>query len=545
MIVVLLGGPATVPPVVPEGELDPISPLFVFYELSLEGVGWTDVSEDVFNQVSWRRGLMGRAPNDCVSAPGSMRFTLRNDGQNGKPIGYYSPGHAQCRPGFTHGIEVRTGYIYQNVRYIKWTGTLISITPSPNQYATPYTSCVAESKAGQLMAKVKSISPLIQKTEVEGLQAVHAALNPSARPTFLYDPALHTFKVALDNVGSGVSALTAIKDLTLSARGVFLERGDGQMFYRNRILRALTLISYDFTDFHFGPEPGISKPSSRSDTYNTARLITHDKKFGATNTEVLFSHEGTLEIASGATLEFWGTYRDPVDTQQRVAGYDFFNNGVLVSGTDYEFNSAADGSGTDLTSQMAVTVSPFISTVKFVITNNSSQTAFRRKLQIRGRSIKDLNPVETEKTLTSTYENAVELDLKFQHDVAFAADEASHIAASYFELAKIIDSILYMPVRNVGLLMRMLTLEVGDVIRVSEAATGTSLVSAYINWMEHSISADGPNGPMVMVKYGLAPRIEKELRQDDAVSWDDDGAVLSQVPESRVDVATVDFSEVV
>lgn len=544
MIVLFIArGPTTTPPTPPDDTSLPIGPLRVFYELNLQGVGWTDVTEDVFNDVTWRRGINGKSPTDCVSSPGTFRFTLRNDGQNGKPIGYYSPDHAQCRTGFTYGIEARTGYEYETVRYVKWTGTLTSILPTPNQHATPFTSCIAESKAGQLLAKVRSISPQILKTEVENLVAIRDALSPTARPIFLYDAPLHTFKVALDNVGSGIQALTAIRDVVQSARGVFIERGDGQMLYRNRIMRALTLISYDFTDAHFGPQPGIARPASQGSAYNIARVQTHDKTFGATNTEVLFSHQGTLSVEPAQSLDFWATYRDPVNAQQAIAGYDFFNGGVLVAGTDYEFNAAEDGSGADLTSQVAVTVTPFTTTALFTITNNSGVTAYRRKLQLRGRSIKDLNPVWSEASLPATYDNAVEIDLRYQHDTAFARDEAQHIAASYFELSNIIDSMTFMAVRDVGLLLRMLMLEVGDVVRISETATGTSQVSNYIQWIEHTISADGPNGPMVMVKMGLAPRIEKEVRSDDAVTWDDADSLSSVVPETRVDVALVDQSE--
>lgn len=543
IVIFFANGPETTTPIPPINETAPIGPLEVFYELNLAG-SWTDVTADVFDTVTWRRGINGNAPTDCVSSPGVMRFTLRNDGENGHPIGYYSPGHAQARAGFVRGIEVRTGYVYNTVRYVKWTGTLISILPSPNQYDTPRTTCVAESKAGQLLSKVRSISPQINKTEVENLQAIHSALNPSARPTFLYDAPQHVFKVGLDNVGSGIQALTAIRDVVQSARGVFIERGDGNMLYRNRILRALTLISYDFTDVHFGPEPGVSRPAALNVAYNVARVQTHDKNIGAVNTEVLFSHEGTLAIDPGSSISFWGTYRDPENSQQQVAGYDFFNGGVLVSGTDYEFNSAEDGSGTNLTSQVSVTVTPFFTTALFEITNTSGVIAYRRKLQLRGRSIKDLNPVWTEASLAANYENQVEIDLRYQHDTAFAKNEAMHIAASYFELGNIIDSIAFLPVRNEGLLDRMLQIEVGDVVRVSEYATGTSLVSSYVQWIEHEISADGPNGPMVKVRMGLAPRIEKEVRDDDAVIWDDLGQVTAPTPETRIDVGQIDLSEV-
>lgn len=546
IVVFFAGGPATVPPDLPPDSEVPIGPLRVFYELNLEGA-WADVSADVFGTASWIRGIMGNRPTDCVSSPGSFRFTLRNDGQNGKPVGYYSPGHAQCRLGFTHGIDVRVGYLYEGTRYVKWTGTLAHILPSPNQYDTPSTSCIAGSRAGQLQAKIRSIPPQIQKTEVQALQAIHEALPVNARPIFVYDPPLHTFKVALDNVGSGLEALTAARDVVQSARGVLLERGDGSFLYRNRAFRALTLISFDFNDAHLGPEPGVQRPATLDVAYNKARVQTHDKKISDTNDEILWSHEGTLAVKPGAANEvsFWVTYRDPLNSQLKIAGYDFFNAGVLVPNTDYKFNSAEDGNGTDLTSQVQVTVVPFTSTALVTVRNNASVDAYRQKLQIRGRSITDLNPVWSEAELPAKYERAAEIDLKYQHDAAFARDEAAHIAASYFDISNMLDSMAFQPVKNLGLLTRMLMLEVGDVIRVSESATGTSLVSSYIQWIEHVISAGGPNGPMIEARMGLAPRIEKEVRSDDAVLWDDTGAALPTIPESRVDVATVDFAEVV
>lgn len=82
----------------------------VEFELSGRGNGWTDVSEDVHraSEIQWQRGITGTGPAARVAPPGLLTFSLRNDEENSaKLLGYYSPGHANCRAGFRKTAGVR------------------------------------------------------------------------------------------------------------------------------------------------------------------------------------------------------------------------------------------------------------------------------------------------------------------------------------------------------------------------------------------------------------------------------------------------------
>ena len=77
-------------------------------EAQLVSGTWTDLSADVLNGVTVRRGIQGNGPRDGSASTGELRFDLNNSAQNaGGILGWYSPAHASKRTGWGYGIPLR------------------------------------------------------------------------------------------------------------------------------------------------------------------------------------------------------------------------------------------------------------------------------------------------------------------------------------------------------------------------------------------------------------------------------------------------------
>ena len=82
------------------------------HEMVFAGDTWTDVTGDVLISPApkWNRGIMSNAPLARVANTGKMTLYLDNSANNSaSQLGYYSPGNANVRSGFSKGIRYRPG----------------------------------------------------------------------------------------------------------------------------------------------------------------------------------------------------------------------------------------------------------------------------------------------------------------------------------------------------------------------------------------------------------------------------------------------------
>lgn len=509
-------------------------------ELELSPGVWTanpDVT--VADGIMWRRGVDGRGPTDCVAAPGTLSFSLNNGSNNsGGVAGYYSPGHASVRSGFATGIGVRVIYTYNATDYTRWTGTLSHIEPTPGLF-NRRTRCTAVSTMASLVdEKVRAIEPQLDRTEVELLDAVLDAIPTAAQPAATdFDPAIDSFPFACDDLKAGTGALGVIVDLMQSARGHYFETGDGTHRYQSQARRAVQVSQFTFTGAHLKAGTGVIRPTTLDSVYNRVRVTTHAKAIGATDTDVLARHAGKLAIPAGETLEHWLDYRDP-NTNDYMGGTDFQDPPVAT--TDYEFNDAENGSGADVTGDITIAASFFASSAKLVIENTGAATAYAQLLQVRGRTIKDVTPVVSEASVAQGYGvRTIEIDERYQDDAIRGRDDAEYIASNYNDLGNQIDSIEFDANHDSDTMTQALSLEIGDVVTVNEATTGTVDVDGYVQ----AIEVTEKPGPWMTVRLFLAPRIEQQIDAAEDLEIDDVLTQTSPAPSTLVDVATVDFSE--
>ncbi len=117
-----------------------------------------------------------------------------------------------------------------------------------------------------------------------------------------------------------------------------------------------------------------------------------------------------------------------------IAGYiyefDFY-------GYDYTANSAADGSGTDMTSDISITTTKFAKTIKIEVSNNGTVPTYITLLKARGTYYNPKTAV-TRKAEDSTSQNdyqkrTLEIDGKYMTNATLGQDLANYAIGKYKE----------------------------------------------------------------------------------------------------------------
>ncbi len=467
---------------------------------------WSNISADLVAAEGLRidYGIQGNGPLDSVAGTGMLEFTLRNDAGNaGGTQGWYSPLHASVRAGWNYDVPVRVIFTYGTDR-TKFYGKLRVITPDAGAYRRQRVSVVAYDLMRDLAeADIREVDLQVNKSEDELVEAVLAALPADSQPVATdLDAGVDLVPYAFHDVGDAEKALSLMKKVAVSSLAFLAMTGSGTLIMRNRQSRALGTSAFTFANTMHG----LAVPSSLDQTYDAVRATTHPKTIDPAATTVLYALTGTPpSVAAGATLVLWGAYRSSDDATRLIGGLTVVD--PLVSGTDYAGNAAADGSGADLTTDLAVTIDPFATTCKFTITNNGASTVYlvdgsgNPFLQCRGKRVLDDGPRTFEASTGSFPVRTLAVDLPYQDDDYFGASVASYLKAQYATLANQIDEIEFLANDSDALMTQALDREPGDIITITETMTGVSAVKAVIHRVSLEVSASG----LLTCRWGLAP----------------------------------------
>jgi hypothetical protein len=484
--------------------------------------GYVDVTDDVDGDegVDIDYGIQGNSPLDRVAGAGSLKFALSNHERR------YSPHHPDCRTGFGFGIGVRVYLEAEGVpQVLKFVGTVYEIDAEPGLRGRQITVITAYDYMYELDTKtVRSIAPQINKSEDELIQAVLDAM-PVAPPAVDLNAGIDQYPFAFDNIAGGVAARGAIAKANTSAWGKVFVKGDGTVCYRTRLVEQQTAPMYLFTDDDLA---GVAAPTTLEQVYDYIRATVHPKELGATDTEVLFTATNIVEIAPGATVTQWVTYSDPNNRKTKIGGTDFQ---APLANTDYKANSAPDGSGADITADISIVQSAFVSSCKREITNANVATAYlvtpagAPLLQLRGRGVYDLAPQTYEYISGDGNRPLREIDLEYQDDGNIAQALVNLIGAQYDPTTarKQVKEFSFNPHLSPELMAQAINGEPCDAVMVSESVTALDEVPVLIHRIRLRIMA----GPQMTCVYSVAQKLVGDL-------WLLDDAVLSELDATTI-----------
>jgi len=463
---------------VPIGTQQIDSPLV---ELELDGV-WTDVTDDCSYALRLRYGNWGAGPLDRVAQTGALTFSLRNGTDNTAGLlGYYTPGHANCRAGFRRGIRVRVTMTYLGVGYRRFTGKLYEIAPTPGIYRDRWTRVVAYDWIEELASfVVREVAAQSNQRADQLLTTLVAAMPSNAQPVAQdLDTGVDTFPIGFDDLGGGTNGLALASSIALSELGYVYVTGNGTLRFENRQASQSALVqatfSNDMTD--------LVASGSLSDVYNHVRVTVYPRRTGG-STIVLWaiSPDVAPSVPAGGSVTIYGRYRDPSDESVLVGGTSLV---TPVASTDYVANTQADGGGSDITADVTVTASFYGSSFKYVIDNANAGTAYLTTLQARGLPIFNLAPTTVESETAQDYgRRTLELDMPYQDDQNVAQDIATYLRAQFESLLGQAQEVGFNANRSAAHLTAALLLEPGDLIQVTEPMTALSAATLRVSGVE-------------------------------------------------------------
>jgi hypothetical protein len=476
----------------------------VVVEIELSAGTWTDVSPDVeaTDHVRIRYGINGNSPLDRVASTGTLAFTLRNDAANsGHLQGYYSPNHRNCRAGFQFGAKVRVRLTHSGVTVTKFHGKLTTISPVPGKTRAQRTQCIATDWMEEAaVTDIRDIAPQESKTADELVAAVLAVMPASSQPVATdLDVCTDVFPYCFDKLGGGtVYAMSVLSEIVQSEVGYLFVHG-GTLVLQNRSARDLVGSALTLDN----SMRGLHVPSTLDNVFNRVRATIHPRTVDASPVVLCALTGEPPAVGPGETLTLWLDYRDPADPTSYIGGTGFLTPRVTAT-TDYTANSAADGSGTNLTGSLTVVATAFAASAKLEVTNGAGSTAYITRLQLRGRGVYDLQPATYEVVRTQPYgERRLDVDMPYQDDPAVAEGVAAYIADRYQWPAHDIEAVEIIGNASDTLMAAVLVREPGDRITLSEEMTGLVAAEAYIQRVDLDIAP----GPWLVCQWGLAPAL--------------------------------------
>lgn len=298
------------------------------------------------------------------------RLTLTLDNSDGRfdPFNTASPLYPYVAPG--RSIQFLITDDSALVDYAIFTGEIEDIRP------------FAQDKTVQITAvdKMRALSDLdvtiALNSDIKVSDAVTEILETAGSTDYDIDSQLDVISYWWVNQQK---ATNAIQELCDASWGTFFISNDGKAKYHKRqraVSSVLTLTQADLLrDIEINQPWDVVR--------NNIDVIVHPLVGQATST--LWTLQDTPSVGSSDSIELWGSYSY---NNLSVSA----TNVVFVS-SDYSANSAADGSGTDMSSDFVVTADIFGESVKFTITNNAGTLGYITLLQIRGDALVSPDPV--------------------------------------------------------------------------------------------------------------------------------------------------------
>lgn len=478
-------------------------------ELSGSGGGWTDITHDVLSSLEITRGIRGGGPRHLVAPTGTCRFTLNNSHRNsGTTLGWYSPHHASKRSGWglNIGFRVRLTDPATGTPRTKFIGKIASILPQPGRYSAMRVAVTAvdwidEAARWNITADV---GPQTNKRGDELLAALVAAM-PVAPTATSFDVGADTYAYALDVGRIGATpALSEFARIAISGIDLIFVKADGTLRFEGHHYRLLhTTVDWAITEQMLPADEGsLVLPSSRDDILNTIRVTAHTKLVDGPPTTVVYDQANVIEIAPGETKVLIGPYRDQ-DTGDTIGAIDVQSP---IAGTDYLANDASDGSATDRTSSLTVSVSAGANGVRAEVTNGYSARVYLTRLQLVGRRVLDWATDQREATDSASIaaygEHAEELDQPYQGNGDVAQAGADFLLLKYKDPLATVREVV-VPAFSAAALTKMLTVDISS--RISLAETVTGVASEYfINGVTETVPAKG----RMTARYILTPAID-------------------------------------
>ncbi len=311
--------------------------------------------------------------------------------------------------------------------------------------------------------------------------------------------------VAQQNVDTGQTTIQyaylsrklgkALNDVAAAEQGrIYGERG-GKIRFESRHYRlqpAQQTVSWALTADKI---LDAKAPLGWETVINEWRVKTYPVEIKSSTT--LWSLQDVVKIGAGETKTLWGSYTDP------ASGNSCGGTSVStapVAGTDYTANSASDGTGTDTTSDISITVTPFGDKVKNEVTNNGSASTYLLTLITNGQPVvaHDVEVRQIDSTSQNAYGPRVR---KLAPKVLQDAELAESIGRFNLAITKDPTGPVWAKLLVSNNFPTVFTAEISDRVSVTDSVHYLSGDEFYIEGMSYELKPGGGS----MAKLYLSP----------------------------------------
>lgn len=500
-------------------------------EMKLDGTNWTDVTEDVVAPIVFSYGILNNGPLDRVAGTGIMRFEMNNSIANsaGK-AGYYSPGHTDCRVGFKAGCKVRLKLTREGNTYYKFHGTIPAdgIKPQPGINGARTTKVEVHDWMDQAAMHALYLPEYDEDLRIDEVIPLIVANMPLAPLATEYNEGTSTFAFIFDTVRAHTKAIQEFVKLANSELGFIYVKRDktaGETltcegrYYRTDNFDVETFTvpvpdtgyalmeTEDYLLLETGDKIVLQEAQALTAIYNDDDMLDADITDGqdvyptvrATvyprlmdgSPVVLAQLNRAANVPAGETKTISAKYRDPSGGTDNVSGIDMV---TPVATTDYLMNSAEDGGGSNLTTDLDVTATYGTNGVEWGLENTGASNGYVTFLQARGTGVYLYDPVtyevsdETSKDLFGS--RVMALDMKYEDDPVEAEAFASYLLDAHKDPHPTAEWVQFNANRSDLLLWTFLEIEPGDRVYLSEQQALPDGVY-FVNGCEAEINSSG------------------------------------------------------
>ena len=284
-------------------------------------------------------------------------------------------------------------------------------------------------------------------------------------------------------------------------------------------LENLTNTAAEFVDLHKD-----LKINHAADYYNRIRVRSYPRDIDAAATTVLFNLDRPIYVGTGKTVTLTGRFRDPDNETANVAGMDMV---TPVATTDYLFNSAEDGSGSNLTGDLTVTATYGANGVDYSIVNGGVSNGYVTFLQARGKGIYTYNPVDKDFDYTDGIAidgtKVLNLDMPYLDNPLVADDFGNILLDQYSQKRTLVETVTFTANRSQFLKSAFIYKGIGDKVWLVDSYAGVDM-SFFIHEVNFSI-----NEQVVEYTWLLKP-----ASYDTFIFWE-----LETTGLSELDVSTI------
>ena len=427
------------------------------------------------------------------SSAGKLKALLNNESDVYSPFNSSGALYGKLLPGKPVRLVDRN---YAPAKAL-WTGRLKSIDPIPR----PGGPNVARIEAVGNLGFIASREVLVEmQTSRRTDQAIGDVLDDTGWASG--DRNLSEGQTTLTRWWADGKALDAIREIETAEGGFLKEDRNGDIAFEDRHYRMTTATSYT-SQKTFSDAADAALTYTALEEVDPLPFIFNDfraevRQYTVGSVAVLWTlgETGTSSplIPIGQSRTFYAQFPNPQSDTEALAVNAWT---TLVENTDYEANSAADGSGTDLSGSLTVTLTKTSNQMAIAIANDhASLGAYITKLQARGTPVTGSDPAliiaEDSTSQTSFEKRTWPAPTPWIPDTAEALDWAVHNLSIYKDPIPLI-KLSFVPRKDTTHKAALTDLDLS--YRITLTANGKAGLGInedfIIENMEHSIQATG------------------------------------------------------